>query len=382
MSDGLPIGSSLPAGLPVWVVSHDGAGERTARMLMDQLMTSEPEWRVTHRVYPLLVGYFEWVLRLPDIVRMMRDWVRLSRQERPVLVVLVGSGWFCRWMSAIMMWWGVPTMVVAGDCHVQWASKASLQRVIRRATKVYVTTPDELSFVRRSGGRPVLIHHPVLSGIQKEGDRHLFCQANQLMPNRPILGVFPGIRWSEIRLILPIALEAVALLQRQFESLQVVVSVADPLYLEPIKTMLARAGVEATLLDEPPHSWVQHVHVSLVKMGEMSLIHAIHGIPHVGMYRLGELSYWVNRLLGRSFAKSTRYCALPNVLLKRRVIPELVGHYVNPTTLFKAMMPLLSDAKRYGAISKELVRVNGLLDDYQCVDAMLDMVTFIRKQET
>lgn len=382
MSEGGSVEDMMPTGHPVWVVSHDGAGERTARMLMTSLMAREQSLRMSHRVYPLLVGYFEWVGHLPLIVRMCRDWVQLSRHERPVVVVLVGSGWFCRWMSAVMMWWGVPTMVYAGDCHVQWASKSSLQRVIRRATKVYVTTPDELSFVRRSGGRPVLIHHPALAGVQKGGDRQAFCQSHQLTASRPMLGVFPGIRWSEIRLVLPIALASVAMLQRQFDSLQVVVSVADPLFLEPIKAMLARAGVEATLVSDPPHEWVQHLHVSLVKMGEMSLIHAIHGIPHVAMYRLGDMSYWLNRFLGRSLGKTMRYCALPNVLLKRRVIPELVGHYVNPATLYKAMLPLLSDAKRYAAISKELVRINGLLDDYQCVDAVADMGAFIRKQET
>lgn len=353
-----------------------------ALSLMSQLTACEPGLRFIHRVYPLVIGYFEWVIRLPVMFRLFREWVQSAGSERPVVVILVGSGWFCRWMSVVMMWWGVPTMVYAGDCHVQRAPKSSLQRVIRRATKVYVTTPDELSFVRRSGGRPLLIHHPTLSCIHKGGDRDLFCQAHQLMPNRPILGVFPGTRWSEIRLVLPIALAAVAMLQRQFESLQVVVSVADPSFLEPFKTMLARAGVEANLVANAPHEWVQHLHVSLVKMGEMSLIHAIHGIPHVGMYRLGDVSYWINRLLGRSLGKSTTYCALPNVLLKRRVVPELVGHYVNPTMLCKAMVPLLSDVKRYTTVSKELLRINALLDDYQCVDAVSDMLTFIRKQET
>jgi lipid-A-disaccharide synthase len=124
-----------------------------------------------------------------------------------------------------------------------------------------------------------------------------------------LVALFPGSRPAEVARHLPVFLEATRGLGR------VVVARAPGITLPP--------GVEAVDGDEA----IARADRALTKSGTVTLELALAGVPTVVAHRVHPLTYAV----GRRLVRGVRFLALPNLLLGRRALPELVQEFDAPT---------------------------------------------------
>lgn len=364
------------------ILSHDGGGHHLATTLHHQLTPHLPSLHITQLHYPLLVGMGDWVMAIRPIITSIGHCIRAIQSHRPKLVVLVGAGWGCQLLGMAASMLGIPTMIYVGDCHTQWVRESRMARYFRRSLKVFVTTPDEFEFVRRWGGRPILIDHPFLHPPVSDPppDPVAFYHRTQLSPTTPIVGVFPGSRLRELRRHLPLMCDAMADLQRQRDPLQVVISAHHPDWVGWIQSTAARSGLDATVLTDPPHTWIPHLQASLLRLGAISVWHMVYAIPHVGMYRLSDWSYWLTRWVYGVEIRRLHVLSYPNACLKRRVVPELIQQYANVMTIVKSLLPLLSNPKRTDSMAQELQKACLALGDGQRANPVDEIVGFLYKQ--
>lgn len=372
----------MPTPHHCFILSHDGGGHLLADTLIQQLTPHTPFIHITHHQYPQLVGVLDWLHAIRPIAKAMLQCLRYFKLHRPKLVILVGSGWGCQLVGMVTSLMGIPSMIYIGDCHTQWVSESRMARYFRRSLKVFVTTHDEYEFVRRWGGRPCMIDHPWLNIPPTDPplSKWEFCNRYQLSNTRPMVGVFPGSRRHELCHHLPLMCDAMADLQRQIDSLQVIISAHHPTWVEWIQTMAARSGLEATVVTDPPPTWIPHLDTSLLRLGGISLWHMRYAKPHVGIYQLSDWSYWVTRWFYRVGMRRLQVVSHPNVCLKRRVVPELIQEYANPMTIAKSLMPLLSNRKRTDSMAQELEKARITLGDGNRYNPVDEIVGFFYKQ--
>jgi lipid-A-disaccharide synthase len=83
---------------------------------------------------------------------------------------------------------------------------------------------------------------------------------------------------------------------------------------------------------------------------------AYFGVPTVAMYRTSWLTYQIGRRI-----VTVPYIAMPNLIAREEVFPELIQHAATPQRVAAAALELLGNPVRRAAIRARLAEVVGSL---------------------
>lgn len=220
-----------------------------------------------------------------------------------------------------------------------WAWRPGRVRKLRdRVDRILALLPFEPAFFEAAGIPVSFVGHPVLESGADAGDAARFRAAHGLGPEaRPVI-VMPGSRRTEVRRLLPVFGEALALAAREMPGLRPVVAVGD-LVREAVEEA-ARGWPAAPLLvtdTAQKHDAFAAVAASggagLIKSGTSSLEMAVAGIPHVVGYRVNPVTAAIVRRLIK-----VPHASLVNLLAGREVVPERLQEACTPEALAAALL--------------------------------------------
>src|SRR5262249_46233572 len=154
-----------------------------------------------------------------------------------------------------------------------------------------------------------------------------------LEPGGPIVGLMPGSRGHEIRTLVPVLVGAAARLLTDDPTLRFVVPVVDDRYRARIARDIARADIadRVTVVTGPSRDAMIAADLLVLASGTASLEATLLGIPMVIVYRVSTLTYGVIRACIRLGLIESDTVGLPNLILGRRAVPELIQYHVNAT---------------------------------------------------
>ena len=89
----------------------------------------------------------------------------------------------------------------------------------------------------------------------------------------------------------------------------------------------------------------------------------------ISFYKLNPITYIVARALVR-----TRFIALPNIVLNRKIVPELIQSQFNPKNLAQTALSLINDPGRYGKMVADLQEVRNALGEKGAIDRAADLI--------
>ena len=154
--------------------------------------------------------------------------------------------------------------------------------------------------------------------------------------NQSLIALFPGSRRSEIRILAP-RLARTAELLRAHRSMRFIAVVPKQMRLEArsylpewIPILTDRAGDLLLASD-----------VAIVKTGTATLEAVLAGAPQIAIYD-GSAVQRVEWFLLWTW-KRIKYIAMPNVILQRMAVPELLGLDCRPEKIERAVVSLLDD---------------------------------------
>jgi len=212
-----------------------------------------------------------------------------------------------------------------------WAwGESRMKQVIESYDAILTVLPFEEAFFAKHGVHAPFIGHPLLDrpymkDISYQSDSNIIC-------------MMPGSRLQEINHHLPI-LESLAkeLGNKSYETVYCI-----PKHLhQSVENILQ---TKSLISHDTPHI-MKTAKAGIVKMGTSTLESALLNMPFIGYYSTSWISYLISR------SKITLpWISLPNILLKRSLIPEYIQKDANPKLMLDAMLDLLSG----DAISRQL----------------------------
>ena len=110
----------------------------------------------------------------------------------------------------------------------------------------------------------------------------------------------------------------------------------------------------------------------LVASGTASLEALLLKRPMVITYRLGRLSWWIANMV-----VNVPFVSLPNLLVGRAVVPELLQDDGTAEKLGAALLRFLEDPEQTQALKEEFRRIHGILRnhaDERAADAVLEVM--------
>lgn len=216
-----------------------------------------------------------------------------------------------------------------------WAWKEwRIKSIKRSVNRMFSILPFEQSFYQRYNFPIDYVGNPSVEEIDSLRPS-LMPRADFLVKHRlrdrQIIALLPGSRMGEIRCNLPVMVEAVS----RFPQYRPVIAGARDMCDEVYKQYC-----DYPVLRDSTFNLLANSRAALVTSGTATLETALLGVPQVVVYRSNgsKLAYNIMRKLIK-----VDYISLPNLIVDRQVIPELILHNCTPDTIAEALTPLLTD---------------------------------------
>jgi lipid-A-disaccharide synthase len=201
-----------------------------------------------------------------------------------------------------------------------------------------VATPFEWSAerLRRAGADAEWVGHPSLENVRTAEERKEIRTRFGLKPNDVVVALLPGSRRSEIRVLAP-RMAAAAAMVRARMAVQFVAVVPRELTEEAHSHLPSSVRIVSDCANE----LLLAADAAMVKTGTGTLEAALAGTPQVAVYdvsKIGRIEWcllWAWRRIP--------FIAMPNIILQRQAVPELIGLNCQPKKIAEALLRLLSD---------------------------------------
>jgi len=299
-------------------------------------------------------GYVETYVRLP--VFAVRFWtlVRLIERYKPDLLVLVDFAGMNR--ELVGRFSGRVPMVYFAPPLTTFRRSASAPRMARAAVRLLTVLPFEAEAYRRAGADAVFVGDPTVDAVAASTAPAEQLRAEWAIPPGPVIGLLPGSRIGEIRRLLPPMLDA-ARPMRGDRAAQYLVPVASPFLRPEIARAAAAANTPIRLVDGRALDVMRVADVIVVASGTATAEAACVGVPMVVVYRLSRLTEWIVR---RFVATPEVYeigFSIPNIVMGRRIVPELINADVIGSRIRAEVDRLLTDSAARTRMRAELAEV-------------------------
>lgn len=351
--------TSLPTKpLSMMLVCGEPSGDQLGAELMAGLKALAPEIEITGiggeamaaqgltSLFPLddmaVMGLAEVVPRIPAILARVREAADFALRTRPDAVVLIDSPDFTHRIARRLKRIDSAICTVNYVAPQVWASRSYRARAMARYFDlVLALLPFEAPFFESYGLRTVFVGHPVIERAARMTGGGVLRARLGIGRNTPLLAVLPGSRTNEVRLLLPVFRDAVALLARKIPHL-VCLLPAVPHVAERVREGTRDWPVPLHILngDADKFAAFDAADAALAASGTVTTELALARTPLAVAYKLGWLTY---RLM-RPFIHAP-YATLVNIILEREAVPEFVQEKCTPAALAGALAPLFRDER-------------------------------------
>ncbi|MCW8829126.1 MAG: lipid-A-disaccharide synthase, partial [Gammaproteobacteria bacterium] len=277
------------------------------------------------------------------------------RERRPDMLILVDYPDFNLRLAATAKELGIKVLYYISPQIWAWRQKR-VYKIKKLVDMMAVVFPFEVPFYEQAGVPVRFVGHPLVDEVKSELDREQAFEAFGLDPQRPVLGLFPGSRRSEIKRLLPTVLKSAALVKERMPEIQFLLPRASTLSDEFLAPYLAESDLEITVVPGRSYDVMRACDAIISASGTATLEIALMQVPLVVLYKIAPLSY---RIISRLL--KVEHIALCNIVAGERVAPELIQHDATPQKISREALSLLGDQQRAAAMRKRLGKIRGKL---------------------
>jgi lipid-A-disaccharide synthase len=247
-------------------------------------------------------------------------WVKIRSHllaSRPALVVLIDFpdfnlflGKFAKKIGAKVFYYISPQV---------WAWRAGRVKTIKRLVdRMAVILPFEKDFYASHGLDVDFVGHPLVDAMDNLPDKD---RCDRLYHNfsGPLVGLLPGSRRSEIKLLFDILMDSGRIISQSVPAARFIMPVASSLDAQDLETRAARWSLPVQVVRNDTYGVIRACDLILTVSGTVTLEAAILGTPMIVVYKLSKLSRQIGKLLIR-----TKFAGLSNLIADRDIAPEFV----------------------------------------------------------
>jgi lipid-A-disaccharide synthase len=296
-------------------------------------MKNEGATLVKHISELAFMGFIEVILNLSTILKNINFCKKDILEFKPDVLLLIDYPGFnlriAQWAkkNGIKVHYYISPQV--------WAWKKSRVKIIKASVdKMYSILPFENDFYKQFDYETQYAGHPLLDEVENFNQVRLtkdeFLNKNKLS-QVPIISILPGSRKQEIKVKLPIMLDAVKSLKNH----QIVIAGA------PNQTAKMYDEFEAQgckIIFGQTYDLLSNSEAAIVTSGTATLETAILNIPEVVCYK----GSWISYFIARSLIK-INYISLVNLIMDQQIVKELIQGECNPFKIREELDLLLND---------------------------------------
>ncbi len=340
----------------IGIVAGEASGDLLASHLMAAIRQVRPDvefvgiggpkmqsvgMRVLFPMEKLAVfGYVEVLRHYQEISGIRRKLKKHFLANRPALFIGVDAPDFNFGLEHKLKRNGIPTIHYVSPSI--WAWRGERIKMIRDAvTHMLALFPHEPEIYQHAGVPVSYVGHPFADMLPEYPDRAAMREMMRIPLKAKVFAFLPGSRQSEVRKLAALYIETARVILQNMPDARFLV----PLASRETRTIFEHAIYDCKAEDMPFSLLFGHAQdamtaadIVLVASGTATLECALLKRPMVITYRLNALTWRIMRR--KSYLP---YFGLPNILLGRFVVPELMQEDATPRNLAQALLNLLND---------------------------------------
>ena len=333
----------------VMIVAGEASGDQHAAGLVKEVLARDPAVRFCGMagpemraagVEPLVdathvgvVGIAEVVRHLPRIRAAFETLARAMESRRPDLLVPVDFPDFNLRLAARGKRLGIPVLYFVSPQVWAWRS-GRIRTIAKRVDRMMVLFRFEEEIYRDAGIPVDWVGHPLADRPHGRLTREEARRRLGVASDVPAIALLPGSREAEVRRILPVLLDASAILAGRLGGAEFLVALGATLDRARVGRMCV--GRPVRIVEGDLEGVLAASDAAAVASGTATLETALAGTPMVIVYRVSPLTAFIGRRLIR-----IRDIGLANLVAGRRVASELVQEDCRPERVASELMRLL-----------------------------------------
>jgi lipid-A-disaccharide synthase len=257
-----------------------------------------------------------------------------------------------------------------------WAWKEyRVKKVKKFVDEMFTIFPFETGFYKKYDYKVNYVGNPLMDSIQeykstaqKKDD---FFEKNKL-DNRPIVALLSGSRIKEIKRILPVMVKA----SEGLSDFQFVIAGVGSMDKKVYSDIIATKNIP--IIYDQTYDLLSHTYAALVASGTAALETALFNVPQTVLYKV-EGGLLVDFIM-RRFVLKTKWVSLPNIILQKTAITELIQNDMTLEKVRSKLTKLLFDYDYREKMVQDYNKLKGLMGEPGCskraAEKMLDTLNF------
>lgn len=353
----------------IFLVAGEESGDQLGAALMRALRRRAPDAVLVgvgggamaaeglDSLFPLedvaVMGFLPVIARLPTLVRRVRETVRAVLADPPDVLVLIDSPGFTHAVAKRVRKRlpGLPVVDYVSPSVWAWrpGRAARMRPYVDHVLALLPFEPE--AHARLGGPRCTYVGHPLAERLDALAADAAARAARADDP--PTLLVLPGSRRAEIERLMPVFGAAVAEVARRVGDVDLVLP-AVAHHRARIEALAEHWPVRPRIVagEARKYAAFRRARAALAASGTVTLELALAGVPMVVAYKVSRAEEFVARRLVR-----VATIVLPNLVLGRNAVPELIQADCTPERLAEALAPLLGDGEPRAAQEAALAEV-------------------------
>lgn len=271
-----------------------------------------------------VMGVWEVLMNLRRIMELLDTLVEHMREERPDLLVLIDYPDFNWRLAKRAKKLGIPVFSYIPPSA--WAWRKGRAKACAAVADEFVSIfPFEMKVYEEAGAKISFVGNPLVDTVKPELSARQAREFFGISEAQRAVLLMPGSRRQEIRMLLPAMLGAAKRLLEAHPDTVFFLPVADNIDVPDLEARIGEAGVPVRLVKENRYSLMSVADAAMATSGTVVMEAALLGLPCVVLYRMAKFNYLIGKLLVH-----VDHISLPNLLLGKRIQPELLQDEVTP----------------------------------------------------
>lgn len=302
-----------------------------------------------------VVGLFEVLAHWNTISGALKKMQNLLRTDPPDLLVLTDYPDFNLRLAKTAKECGVKVLYYISPQVWAWRQKRVF-KIRKIVDMMAVVFPFEESFYKKYDVPVRFVGHPLVDEVHASTDQLTLRNEFLLDNEKPVIGLFPGSRQSEIKRLLPIIVETAKIIVKDKPDAQFVIPVASTLKEQDILPYFDNSELDMRIISDRSHDVMQVCDAIITVSGTVTLEIALMQKPMVVINKISKFSYFfVSRML------KIDHIALCNIVANNRVVPELIQNDAQSDKIATTLFTLIDDTKLRNTIISGLGEIKAKL---------------------
>ena len=285
-----------------------------------------------------IVGGTDVLKNFHKIFAVMRTVKRLLKTNPPKLIILIDYPGFNLWLAKTAKKYNIKVLYYISPQIWAW-HQSRIKKIKKYVDFMAVVFPFEVKIYAKAKVPAAFVGHPLVKTVKPTMSATIAKNTFTLNQENKIIGLFPGSRHSEIKLLLPLMLEAAKLLQNKYHNLQFVLPLASSINEEEILAYTRNIDFKINIIKNKNYDVMNVCDAIIATSGTVTLEIALMAIPLVIIYKMAAFNYFFAKRLVK-----IPFIGLCNIVAEEKIAEELIQENATPENIFQEIDKILSNS--------------------------------------